>query len=145
VQTEFEERDGQFSPDGQWVAYQSNASGHVEIYVQPFRGGNREQVSTNGGAQVRWRRDGKELFYVALDGRLMSVPIQMNAATKTLEAGIPTPLFTTRVGGAVQAGNSQQYVVSADGQRFLMSAITETHTPAITVVLNWRPKPGAQP
>jgi eukaryotic-like serine/threonine-protein kinase len=145
VQTEFEERDGQFSPDGQWVAYQSNASGRVEIYVQPFRGGNREQVSTNGGAQVRWRRDGKELFYIALDGRLMSVAIQMNAATKTLEAGIPTPLFSTRVGGAVQAGNFQQYVVSADGQRFLMSTITETHTPAITVVLNWRPKQGAQP
>jgi hypothetical protein len=145
VQTEFEERDGQFSPDGQWVAYQSNASGRAEIYIQPFRGGNREQVSTNGGAQVRWRRDGQELFYIALDGRLMSVPIRINAATNTFEAGIPTPLFVTRVGGAIQSGNFQQYVVSADGQRFLMSTITETHTPAITVVLNWRPRPVAQP
>ena len=70
VQTTFEERDGQFSPDGKWIAYQSNESGRVEIYVQPFPGtGRKERISTSGGTQVRWRRDGKELFYIALDGR----------------------------------------------------------------------------
>jgi Tol biopolymer transport system component len=144
VQTDFEERDGQFSPDGQWIAYQSNSSGRVEIYLQPFRGGNRELVSTNGGAQVRWRRDGKELFYVALDGRLMSVPIRLNTTRNTPEVGIPVPLFNTRVGGAVQGGNLQQYVVSPDGQQFLMSTISEVRTPAITVILNWKPKPIAK-
>jgi Tol biopolymer transport system component len=72
VQTDFEERDGQFSPDGKWVAYQSNESGRMEIYVQPFSGGRRELISAGGGAQVRWRHDGKELFYIALDGPLMA-------------------------------------------------------------------------
>ena len=80
VQTNFEERDGQFSPDGKWIAYQSNESGRFEIYVQPFPGPARKwgPISTNGGAQVRWRRDGKELFYIALDDRLMAVPIQLD-------------------------------------------------------------------
>jgi serine/threonine protein kinase len=140
VQTKFEERDGQFSPDGKWVAYQSDESGRVQIYAQPFPAGKREPISTGGGAQVRWRRDGKELFYIALDGRLMAVPVRLDSARQTIEAGVPAPLFATRVGGAVQGGNNQQYVVSPDGQRFLMSTVTETHTPAITVILNWTPK-----
>jgi serine/threonine protein kinase len=139
VQTKSEERDGQFSPDGKWVAYQSDESGRVEIYAQPFPAGKRELISTGGGAQVRWRPDGKELFYIALDGRLMAVPIRLDSAGQTIEAGAPAPLFATRVGGAIQGGNNQQYVVSPDGQRFLMSTVTETHTPAITVILNWTP------
>ena len=70
VNTPFEDREGQFSPDGRWVAYQSNVSQRFEIYVQPFPGpGGTFLVSTNGGAQPRWRRDGKEIFYVALDGK----------------------------------------------------------------------------
>jgi len=142
VQTTFEERDGQFSPDGRWIAYQSNESGRVEIYVQPFPKGHREPISTDGGAQVRWRSDGKELFYIALDGRLMAVPITFGPAGRTIEAGVPAPLFTTRVGGAIQSVFQQQYVVSPDGQRFLMSTVTETHTPAITVILNWKPSGG---
>ena len=139
VQTNFEERDGQFSPDGKWIAYQSNESGRFEIYVQPFPKGSREPISSGGGAQVRWRPDGRELFYIALDGRLMAVPITYAAGGRRIEAGVPVPLFTTRVGGALQGPNQQQYVVSTDGQRFLMSTVTETRTPAITVVLNWKP------
>jgi Tol biopolymer transport system component len=66
VQTDSDERDGQFSPDGKWIAYQSSESGRSEIYVQSFREpSGKLLVSTNGGAQVRWRRDGNELFYVA--------------------------------------------------------------------------------
>jgi hypothetical protein len=118
----------------------SDESGRVEIYAQPFPTGKREPISTGGGAQVRWRCDGKELFYIALDGRLMAVPIRLDPAGHTIEAGLPAPLFATRVGGAVQGGNLQQYVVSPDGQRFLMSTVTETHTPAITVTLNWTPR-----
>ena len=142
VQTNFEERDGQFSPDGNWIAYQSNASGRVEVYVQPFRGGRREPISRNGGAQARWRRDGKELFYVALDGRLMAVPIQMTQ--QTITAGVPTPLFATRIGGAIPGLLAHQYAVAADGQRFLMNTISEIRTPSITVILNWKPKPIAR-
>jgi len=61
---------------------------------------------------------------------------------EAIEAGVPAPLFTTRVGGAIQSVFQQQYVVSPDGQRFLMSTVTETHTPAITVILNWKPGGG---
>ncbi len=90
VQTNAEERDGQFSPDGKWIAYQSNESGRVEVVIQPFPGtGGKLQVSANGGAQVRWRRDGKELFYIALDGRLMAVPIQLAANGQSAETGTP--------------------------------------------------------
>ena len=126
VQTNFEEQDAQFSPDGKWIAYQSNETGRFEIYLQPFPGpGRKEAISTNGGAQVRWRRDGKELFYIALDGRLMAVPIRFAPDGQTFETGAPVPLFATSVGGAVQGRDRQQYVVSADGQRFLMSILPE--------------------
>ncbi len=142
VQTAFEERDGQFSPDGKWIAYQSNESGRSEILVQSFPGpGGKSQVSTNGGAQVRWRPDGKELFYVALDGRLMAVPIDVAPNRQTLEAGVPVPLFLTSIGGAIQGAFKQQYIVSRDGQRFLMnSVVTQAATSPVTVILNWQPK-----
>jgi eukaryotic-like serine/threonine-protein kinase len=142
VQTNFEERDGQFSPDGKWIAYQSNESGRSEIVVQPFPGpGDKLQISTNGGGQVRWPLDGKELFYIALDGRLMAVPIRMASNGQSIEAAPPVPLFATRVGGGIQV-DRQQYVVSPDGRRFLMNTLAEGDNPSpITVILNWRPKP----
>ena len=91
---------------------------------------------------MRWRRDGKELFYIALDGRLMAAPIQFAANGQAVEAGAPVPLFATRVGGAVQGFNRQQYMVSPDGQRFLMNTVTEeANTSPVTVILNWKPKP----
>jgi eukaryotic-like serine/threonine-protein kinase len=142
VRTPFEERDGQFSPDGKWIAYQSDESGQFEIHVQSFPSPDvKEQVSTNGGAQVRWRRDGKELYYVGLDGRLMAVPIRLEPESRTIKADSPIPLFATHIGGALQGIYRQQYVVSPDGQRFLMNTVTEepTGTP-ITVILNWKPK-----
>jgi Tol biopolymer transport system component len=76
LRTPFEERDAQFSPDGNWIAYHSNESGQYEVYVQPFqRGGERVRISTNGGAPARWRSDGRELFYLTLEGQLVAVPI----------------------------------------------------------------------
>ncbi|PYS34448.1 MAG: hypothetical protein DMG14_29455 [Acidobacteria bacterium] len=92
VQTNFDERLAQFSYDGNWIAYESNESGRFEIYVQPFadpqaKRGGRLRISTNGGAQVRWRRDGKELFYIALDGRLMAVPIRFASDGHAVEPG----------------------------------------------------------
>jgi len=141
VQTNFNERDAQFSPDGKWIAYQSNESGRFEIYIQPFPGpGSKLQVSTNGGAQVRWGPNGKELFYIALDARLMAVPIRLASNPQTAEPGSPTPLFATRVGGTLQGTFMQQYDVSSDGQRFLMNTITGEGASPITVVLNWNPE-----
>jgi Tol biopolymer transport system component len=116
VQTRFDEQDGQFSPDGKWLAYQSNQSGRVEIYVQSFPGsGAPFQVSIAGGSQVRWRRDGRELFYVAPDRRLMAVPIRLTQNTGQIDIGASVPLFSLGAGALVN------YMVSPDGQRFLVN------------------------
>jgi serine/threonine protein kinase len=140
AQTPFDERRGQFSPDGRWVAYESNASGRFQIYVQPFpTSGGKWQVSTAGGSQVRWRPDGKELFYVAADERLMAVSIAVAADGQTLNPGDPVPLFPTHLAqGPGITGTRSQYAVAPDG-RFLMNVrIDEAATaPPITVVINW--------
>jgi eukaryotic-like serine/threonine-protein kinase len=142
VQTTFDERNGQFSPDGQWIAYESNESGRSEIYVQSFpRAGGKRQISTNGGAQARWRRDGTEVFYVALDNRLMAAAIRLEANGRAVEPSSPVPLFTTDIGGPLQGNLRQQYSVSADGKRFLMNTVAEeASTSPITIVLNFASK-----
>jgi Tol biopolymer transport system component len=142
VQTEFEEQYGQFSPDGRWIAYQSDESGRTEVYVQPFPGpGSKLTVSTNGGSQVRWRRDGKELFYIALDGRLMAVPVT-SASGGQLDIGAPAVLFAPKIGSAVQQGDYRyQYMVTADGQRFLVNTVSDAPSLPITLILNWKPRP----
>jgi len=143
-QTKFEEREGKFSPDGRWLAYVSNGSGPFEVYVQPFPGpGQTVRVSTHGGAQVQWRADGRELFYIALDGKLMAVPIEVTANGASVTPGIPVSLFTTRVGRVIgPSGTGPEYVVSQDGQRFLMSTLVQDGrlTP-IRLIVNWKPKP----
>ena len=92
---------------------------------------------------MRWRRPGgQELFYVALDGKLMSVPIRMSADGQTIEPGTPVPLFLTHIGGALQFVDRQAYMVSRDGQRFLMNTVAEElNTSPIKVILNWKAKP----
>jgi hypothetical protein len=91
---------------------------------------------------VRWRSDGKELFYIAADGRLTAVPMRLAPDGRRAEAGAPVPLFATHVGGAVQTLGRNHYLVSPDGQRFLVNSITEeTSSTPITLVLNWTPKP----
>jgi Tol biopolymer transport system component len=141
VQTNFDERDAQFSPDGKWIAYESDESGRFEIYVQPFPGpGAKLPVSTNGGAQVRWPHEGKELFYIGLDERLMAVPIRLPSNGQAVEVGAPVPLFPIRVGGAVSVYR-QQYMVSPDGQRFLINTVLEESSASrITVILNLKSK-----
>jgi hypothetical protein len=140
VQTEYDERDAQFAPpDGRWIAFQSNESGHYEIYVQPFPNSKSRpvQVSKGGGAQVRWRRDGRELFYIALDGSLMAVPIRFAPDGHSAEPDTPVRLFATNVGGAVTA--FPQYVVSADGGRFLMNTVVDNGVPSpLQLILHWR-------
>ena len=136
VQTPFIEDEGQFSPDGRWIAYQSNKSGQDEIYVQAYPGPAGSQlVSTEGGSQPRWRRDGAELFYVAANNMLMVVSIG-SAMEQRLSTSKPVPLFRTRL----EAGDQpkQQYAVAPDGQRFLMNVIAEeVNVPPITIVQNW--------
>jgi serine/threonine protein kinase len=134
LQTEFNEREAQFSPDGKWIAYTSDESGAPEVYVQTFpASGARWRVSTDGGRQPRWRRDGRELFYITADGKLMAVAVKLGA---TFEAAVPQTLFGTRVLTLTNFRN--QYAVTADGQRFLInSTIEETNANPISVVVNW--------
>ena len=142
VQTTFDERDGQFSPDGRWIAYQSNETGSFEIWLRSFPNpGTRIRISNNGGTQVRWRRDGRELFYIAPDGRLMGVPIAPGPDGQTLEASGPVALFATQIGGAWQGNNRHQYMVAPDGQRFLMNTVTPEATSTITIIQNWKGRP----
>ncbi|HEX5473349.1 MAG TPA: protein kinase [Vicinamibacterales bacterium] len=132
VATRFSELWATFSPDGQYIAYQSNESGRAEIYVQEFpQPRHKWQISTNGGVEPYWSRDGKELFYRA--GRnIMAVPVTLGAS---FVAGTPAALFETRFSASVARG---VYRPSADGQRFLVLAprATQGDQPA-SVVLNW--------
>jgi serine/threonine protein kinase len=141
VQTRFEEFAAQFSPDARWIVFQSDESGRFEIYAQPFPGpGAKLKISTDGGAQARWRPDGKELFYIALDGRMMAVPIRSTGASQagpSLDAGTPVPLFQTRVSRGIVSLDGQQYVVAQDGQKFLVNVLPPDTTEPLTVILNW--------
>ena len=136
LQTEFAESDGRFSPDGRFVAYQSNASGITQIYVQPFPNpaGGKWMVSKDGGILPRWRRDGKELYFLAAGGtQLAAVDVSLSP---TFQAGIPKVLFLPAMSGPTG------FDVSGDGKQFLKfsSALVtaNTQTAPITVVLNWQ-------
>ncbi len=135
----FEERGGQFSPDGYWVAYQSNESGRFEIYVQPFpQPSGKWQVSTAGGTDPRWAPEGKELFFVAPDLKMMAVTVRTSGSA--LEAASPVALFQVRMSVGGLANLKQQYVVARDG-RFLINMPTDENELApITLILNWKPR-----
>lgn len=137
VQGQGTAKNGQFSPDGKWVAYASNESGRWEIYVTSFpdaRG--RWQVSNAGGTQPRWRGDSKELFYLAADGKMMAVPI---AAGAKFDAGPPVALFQANARELTATSELVSYDVAKDGQRFLINTQLKSAatTPPMTVVLNW--------
>jgi Tol biopolymer transport system component len=139
LRTQANELWGQFSPDGNWVAYQSNETGRYEIYVRPFAGsGGPRPVSTAGGVYPRWSRDGRELYYIAPDATMMAVPIR--ATTAAVEAGAPVALFQTRRvgGGSNVIGRGHQYDVTRDG-RFLINVELGSSAPPLTLLLNWRP------
>jgi Tol biopolymer transport system component len=140
LNSRFNELNGQFSPDGRMMAYTSDESGAPDVYVSPFPSsptGSRLRISTSGGILPRWRRDGKELFYIAPTRELMAVTVR---SERTLEAGSPTSLFKTHIAdvGSLIETAFQSYAVSSDGQRFLINSIAEdTPAPSLTVVLNW--------
>jgi Tol biopolymer transport system component len=135
LQTPFNETRGQFSPDGKWIAYQSNQSGRFEIYVGSFPvPGRAWQVSTTGGTSPRWRKDGHELFFVSADSKLMSAEVDGRSAL--FEVGNVRPLFPVRMRDQFLG---IPYAVSADGQRFLINTTIDTNAPTpISLVLNWR-------
>jgi serine/threonine-protein kinase len=118
LQTKFDERNGIVSPDGRWLAYESNSSGPFEVDVRPFPnvGGGQWQVSTAGGRQPLWARSGKELFYFGSDGALMRVPVE--ASGVSWNAGAPMKLLEGRY--YTGTGSGRAYDVSTDGRRFLM-------------------------
>jgi eukaryotic-like serine/threonine-protein kinase len=144
LRTEFDEGDGYFSPDGHWVAYYSNESGRYEIYVRPFSAdpsgaasgvGLKWPISTGGGVLPRWRADGRELYYVALDGKLMAVAVTTG---KGFQAGVPKPLFQTPVAHR-EFGVVDWMDVAPDGKRFLFKTPAEqTEQPPFIVVQNWQ-------
>jgi eukaryotic-like serine/threonine-protein kinase len=135
AQTKFNEFGAVLSPDGRWLAYVSDESGRNEVYIRTFTGkpevsasAGKWLVSTNGGIFPRWRRDGRELFYLADDGKLMAVEIKSGA---NFEAGAAKLLFDTPKFG---------HDVTADGQRFIVLTPVEQaqFRSPITVVLNWQ-------
>jgi protease II len=134
VQTEFDEMQGHISPSGRWLAYTSNQSSRLEVYVQPLKpDGRRWQVSTDGGSDPKWRADNKELFYIARDGRLMSVDVSADR----FDNGNPRPLFALRDVSAVSPFLSA-YDVQRDGQRFLVRApIEDLKARPLNVVVHW--------
>jgi hypothetical protein len=137
IQTGFNEELGRFSPDGRWVAYVSNQSGLGEVYVREFASdlssgsaskGGSVLVSRGGGTAPRWRGDGRELFYLAPDGKMMATDV---IAGEGLRVGTPTVLFQTPPGTVV--GD-----VTADGKRFLLvTPVGPSASVPFTVVLNW--------
>jgi len=140
--TQFNEAGGRLSPDGRWLAYESNESGRPEIFVQAFPGpGGRWQVSTEGGRFASWHRDGKELVYIARNSRLMSVGV--SASEDAFHSSEPRPLFQAPV---LVAGNGEQrYAWSADGTRLLFTTpLSREEIPPVRMVLNWTADPEAR-
>jgi Tol biopolymer transport system component len=141
LQTPASEGWGKFSPDGRWIAYTSTESGREEVYVGPFDGssssasGGKWQISTGGGSQPSWHRDGKEIFYVSLDSSTMLMAAEVNAQGPAFSVGPVKPLFRVRPPGTPRSF----YQISPDGKRLLVNvppAIEAAPSP-ITVVVNW--------
>ena len=148
LQTPFIERFGEFSPDGQWIAYQSNESGRNEVYVRTFvppgapaaatEPVRQWQVSTTGGIMPTWSADGKELYYLNPEGAMMAAPVTVGASS--LAPGTPVVLFATRiVGGGLDAQQGRQYDVAPDG-RFLVNTLLDGADAPIRLILNWNPE-----
>jgi eukaryotic-like serine/threonine-protein kinase len=129
------ERHGTFSPDGKWIAYTCDETGTYEVYVQPFPAtGAKYKVSMQGGAQPRWRGDGKELFYRTEDGKMMAVPVKTAGG---FESGVPKMLFKASA-DPLYPSLAIPYAVTKDGHRFLMNvARDETRASPVTVITNW--------
>ena len=156
LKTQYAEVRAEFSPDGKWVAYESNETGPMEVYVRPFVppsgqapandatrtvstsvAGDEVRVSVTGGIEPVWSPNGKELFYLNPAGTMMAAPITISGGT--LSAGTPVVLFPTHiVGGGLDTGAGRQYDVASDG-RFLINTVLNEAAP-ITIIQNWNPE-----
>ena len=142
LQTKFNESQGQLSPDSHWMAYTSDESGQREVYVRPFPPGDGWwRISTAGGAQPRWRGDGKELFYAAANGKMTAVPVKALLGSKpSFEPGVPIPLFDSHMlSPGTTINDTFQYDVTADGKRFLVVTNGDgtASSPPLTMWVNW--------
>ena len=141
LNTRFHETNPAFSPDGKWLAFTSNESGRAELYLQAFRSGDapavigeRHLVSRAGAQAVRWRRDGRELFYLDFNGRVQAVPVRL-APKPTF--GPATPLFTITTEARAAIHSVAGFDVSADGKRFVIPVVRSPERPSIVVIHNW--------
>jgi len=131
LQTPFNEGRGQFSPDGKWVLYQSDESNQSQIYAAPFPGpGGKRQISAKGGSNPRWRRDGKEVFYVTPQGELMAVDV--SERNDTLDIGRSEKLFD-----GIVTSRGTLYDITADGQKFLVADDGTSTSRPLTLLQNW--------
>jgi eukaryotic-like serine/threonine-protein kinase len=130
--TEFTEYQARISPDDRWIAYVSDESGTLEVYVDAFPSlGQKTRVSVEGGSHPTWRGDGKELFYLTPEHKVVAVAVNANS---TFHVTATQVLFQTRITGVAR----NHYSVSSDGQRFLInSPIADSTFSPITVVMNW--------
>ncbi len=139
--TRFHEANPAFSPDGKWLAFTSDQSGRPELYVQAFRSGDapgmigeRHLVSSAGALAVRWRRDGKELFYLGFDGRVQAVPVRLSSKP---DFGPAKALFTISAEARAAIHSVLGFDVSADGNRFVIPVVTSPESPSLVVTQNW--------
>ena len=135
VASRFSEYEGRVSPDGRWLAYTSEETGRPEVYVRPFPEGTSSVViSIGGGSEASWRRDGKELFYVAPGGGLMAVGLTRSGE---ITASRPTELFRAPI-SPERRQNGTRYAATADGLRFLIpTAVGDAPQTTLTVIVNW--------
>jgi hypothetical protein len=140
VQSQWLIRNAQFSPDEKFVAYASSETGNWEVYVSPFPTfSSKWQISRGGGEEPRWRGDGKELFYLAPDGKLMAAEVKSEAKNSAgFESGSPIPLFQTHPRQPMSAMDFFSYDLTPDGQKFLVnSRVESSNTAPLSVILNW--------
>jgi len=138
VRSEFDELFGQLSPDSHWIAYTSDESGQREVYVRPFPASEGQwRISITGGEQPRWRGDGKELFFVSADNKMMAVAVKAAVGPPaSFEPGTPQALFEAHLTQG-PVNTLFQYDVTADGKRFLLDSAGAGGSPPLTVVVNW--------
>ncbi len=142
IATRFSEYEARFSPDSKWIVYGSEESGRPEVYVQTFPLSDlKVQISANGGVQPIWSRDGREIFFLGLDGKVMSTAVTI---APQFTSGVPRALFQTN-SDILYTHNS--FEPSADGQRFIVATYAGAEPPMLAIVLNWRQllAPSAEP
>lgn len=137
LQTPFDKIHGQVSPDGKWLAYTTNESGTYQIVVQSFPdpAGGKSTITADGGVEPKWRRDGRELYYLSFDAKMMAVPVMGGA---TFEVGRPMELFQTPLGvNRTSPTRIRRYDVASDGRFLIVAPEGETAQMPLTLIVNW--------